>query len=190
MKPVPDHCAGETVARGRHAWKDCPTIWGRGIRLQGAKGGHHTIILKLSASHIYPILIGSPRYCAARARHPRLGWAPAISGWIILLDNVGVGCDADESGAGPATDHIDLAAYHADTRVIARCGHRRSWSPAIGGWIIFLHGADGDVRPSRMNDGLLCPRRSSCASDHVYLATGRYGSRCSALRGHWRERLP
>src|SRR5262249_50591677 len=87
-----------------------------------AKRGHHTVILKLSPSHIDSVPVSPRSHRAPRAGHPRLGCAPAITGRIVLLNDVGVRSNADESSAGPSADHIDLAADHTHTGVIRRGG--------------------------------------------------------------------
>src|SRR4249920_1584861 len=105
MDSVPYHPSGKTVARHWHSLERRPTVCRWLIRLKRAKRGHHAVILKLSPGDIDPIPVGSRSYRTPGAGHPRLGRAPTISGWIILLNDVGVRCDADESSAGPPADH-------------------------------------------------------------------------------------
>src|SRR5215468_4456021 len=177
MDSVPYHPSCKTVARHWHAREDRPTVCRWLIRLKRAKRGHHAVILKLSAGDIDPIPVGSRSYRTPGARHPRLGCAPAISGRIVLLNDVGVRSNADESSAGPSADHIDLAADHTHTGMIARCGHRRSRPPSVGGWIILLNGSNRDVRSGWMDDRLLRTRRGGGAADHVDLAANHCSDR-------------
>src|ERR671925_554100 len=164
VKPVADDGARQAVARNRHRRQRGPSVVDRLIGFQGAECSHELGRLSLSPRHVDTPAVHTPGNRAAWRRHAGADGTPLIGRWIILLDHVGRTGYADEGGANPAANHVDLIIDRADGSMVARRWHRTARAPAVRCRVIFFYRTHASMRPRRMNGWLARARMRRCAA--------------------------
>ena len=189
MQLIAGDASRHPVTRHRHPGQHDPAVGRRIVAFEGPKRRALLGILHLAAGHVDAPAVNAAGDRAARRRHAGLD-PPKIIGWIVLLDHVGIAGEPDEGGSQSTPDGINLSIDRAGHQMVACGRHRPALAPGVGGDIVFLDRADGEMRTRRQDRGFIGSGRGGGAAHHIDFAVDHGRRRRAALGRHGRQRLP